>query len=346
MSDQQNNKNVIDINLDEGLKKVKKHLKNFFSLGALIFALLIMIFGGMYKIDTGTVGVITRFGAIQGVNEQAGIHFKVPFIDHVEIVDVQTVYTMEYGFRTAKVGTTTSNPDYADEATEAQVIVEAGKDNASIILLNLITRFQVEDPVKFLYSVDDLEGTMRLALEDAVRSTLPSFTIDHALENKELIDQEIFPKLQKKLDKYNSGIKIVQVTTQNVSLLPSVEEARQQVEEANQYKQGRVEEAEKYKNTVIPRADAEATKLLEDAKGYHAETLANANSDVAEFEALYSQYQVNPEMVKEKYYIEAMQEVLKNNKLIIDQSDDNNLLKFYDVNDDTNKTVKEGGLSE
>ncbi len=341
MSDNQDNKNVVDINLNEGLKKAKKYFKSFTAIAAAIFIGLIIIFGGIYKVETGTVGVITRFGAIQGVNEQAGIHFKLPFIDHVAIVDVQTVHTMEYGFRTSKVGTTTSNPDYDNQETEAQVIIEAGKDNASIILLNLIARYQVEDPIKFLFSVDDLEGTMRLALEDAIRSTLPSFTIDHALENKELIDQEILPKFQKKLDKYNSGIKIVQVTTQNVSLLPSVEEARQQVEEANQYKQGRVEEAEKYKNTVIPRADAEATKLLEDAKGYRAETLANANADVAEFDALYSQYQINPEMVKEKYYIEAMQEVLKNNKLIIDQSENGNLLKFFDIND-TNK----GGLSE
>lgn len=342
MFEQDPNNVVIDVNFDQQLKNFGNKFKNYFKYGLLLLIAALLVLTSIYKLDTGTVGVITRFGAIQSINEQAGIHFKVPFIDKVQIVDVQTIHKMEYGFRTAEPGTTQVNPMYLDQDIEEQVIIEAERNNASIILLNLIVRFQIEDPVKYLYEVDDLEGTMRLALEDAVRSTLPRFTIDEALENKELIDEAILPKLQRKLDKYDSGIKIVQVTTQNVSLLPAVEETRQQVEEANQYKQGREEEAQKYNNTVIPRAQAEATKLLEDAKGFQAEVVASANADVSEFDALYSQYVINPEIVKEKYYIEAMEEVLKNNSLVIDQTDNSNFLKFYDVNKKQSISTGEG----
>lgn len=322
---------IVDIKLEEQLKNFGKNFKKATSICLLILIVGLLTVTSIYRLETGTVGVITRFGAIKGVNENAGIHFKVPFIDKVEMVDVQTVHKMEYGYRTAQTGSTANNPEYTGDTAEEQVIIEAKSNNASIILLNLIVRYQVSDPINYLYEVDDLEGTMRLAIEDVVRSSLPSFTIDEALENKELIDEAIWPKLQAKLDKYHSGIKVVQVTTQNVSLLPAVEETRQKVEEANQYKQGKEEEAQKYRNTVIPKAKAEATKLYEDAKGYSAEVIANAKADVAEFEALYSQYVKNPEVVKEKYYIEAMQAVLKNNQLIIDQTGKENLLKFYNV---------------
>lgn len=322
---------VIDIHLNEQMKKFGKNFKHSASILLIILALLILSIGSIYRLETGTVGVITRFGAIQGVNETAGIHFKVPFIDKVQKVDVQTIHKIEYGFRTASAGTTNQDPSYSDEDAEEQVIVEAKSNNASIILLNLIVRYQIQDPINLLYEVDDIEGTMRLALEDVIRNTLPSFSINEALQNKELIDEAILPKFQKKLDKYNTGIKIVQVTTQNVSLLPSVEETRQKVEEANQYKQGKEEEAQKYSNTVIPKAEAEATRLFEDAKGYNAEVIANAKADVAEFEALYSEYIKNPNLVKEKYYLEAMQEVFSNNELIIDQTNNSNFLKFYNV---------------
>ena len=190
----------------------------------------------------------------------------------------------------------------------------------------------MNDPVSYLYEVDQLEQTMRLALEDVVRSTMQAFTMDQAVEQKEEIDSAVLPALQKKLDKYNAGIRITQVTTQNVDYLDQVDVARQKVEESNQYKRGREEEAEKYINTVIPTANAEATKMYEGAKGYSAEVIAQANADVAEFEALYSEYIQNPEVVKEKYYMEAMQEVLKNNQFIIDQTENGNLLKFFDVN--------------
>ncbi|MGL6173073.1 MAG: FtsH protease activity modulator HflK [Cellulosilyticaceae bacterium] len=322
---------IVDVKLEEQLKNFGKNFKKAASIFVIILVVGLLAITSIYRLETGTVGVITRFGAIKGVNESAGIHFKVPLIDKVEMVDVQTVHKMEYGYRTAQIGSTANNPEYAGDEAEEQVIIEAKSNNASIVLLNLIVRYQVSDPINYLYEVDDLEGTMRLAIEDVVRSALPSFTIDEALENKELIDEAIWPKLQAKLDKYHSGIKVVQVTTQNVSLLPAVEETRQKVEESNQYKQGKEEEAQKYRNTVIPKAKAEATKLYEDAKGYSAEVIANAKADVAEFEALYSEYVKNPEVVKEKYYIEAMQEVLKNNQLVIDQTGKENLLKFYNV---------------
>lgn len=334
---------VIDINLQKNIANFGKQLKNFLKFGLLLVIVIFLLLTSIYRLETGTVGVITRFGAIKGVNEDAGIHFKIPLIDRVQKVDVQTIHKMEYGYRTSQSGSPNLNPEYQDENVEEQVIIEAQHNNASIVLLNLIVRFQIDDPIDFLYEVHDREGTMRLALEDVIRSTLPSFSIDEALENKELIDEAILPKFQAKLDKYNSGIKIVQVTTQNVSLLPAVEETRQKVEEANQYKKGLQEEAQKYANTILPKANAEATKLLETAKGYRAQVIANANADVAEFEALYSEYVNSPDMVKEKYYIEAMQEVLNNNELIIDQTNDGNFLKFFDVNRTQNKVSEEGG---
>ncbi|MGL4738343.1 MAG: FtsH protease activity modulator HflK [Cellulosilyticaceae bacterium] len=334
---------IIDIQLDDKLIDLGKKFKKFFVTFVGIGVALLLVLTSVYRLSTGTVGVITRFGKIVKVNENAGIHVKLPLIDRVQKVDVETVHKMEYGFRTAQIGSVSQSPEYADETNEEQVIIEAKSNNASIILLNLIVRYQVADPVDYLYEVDDLEGTMRLALEDVIRSTLPGFTIDEALENKELIDQAILPKLQKKLDKYESGLKVVQVTTQNVSLLPSVEETRQKVEESNQYKQGREEEAQKYANTVVPKAEAEATKMYEDAKGYSAQVVAEAKADVAEFEALYSEYIKNPKIVKEKYYIEAMQSVFANNELIIDQTDDGNLLKIFGIDNQKSIVTPEEG---
>lgn len=332
---------VIDPLFTEKWKKFKSTGKRF--LGFIIFLGLVLFFVTtcVYRLQTGTVAVITRFGKVVGINEKPGLHMKMPVIHTIYKVDLETIHKMEYGYRTTASGGVLETPEYSDQDIEEQVIIEAKNNNASIVLLNLIVRFQIADPVNYLFEVDDLESTMRLALEDTVRSTMQTFTTDQALENKEVIDEEILPKLQKKLDKYHSGIKVVQVTTQNVALLPTVEETRQAVEEANQYKKGKEEEAQKYANTVLPIAEAEATKMYEDAKGYSAQVVANAKADVAEFEALYSQYLVNPNVVKEKYYLEAMEAVFKNNQLIIDQSGDGNMLKFFNATpNDLNQSEK------
>ena len=329
-----NEKDVINVDLGEKTKGIMKKIKGLGGGLALLLIGVILFLASFYRLPTGTVAVITRFGEIKGVNEEPGMHFKTPFIDKVKKVDVETVHKLEYGYRTTKTGGSMQNPEYSDEANEEQVIIEAKSNNASIVLLNLIVRYQVSDPIDYLYEVDNVVETMRLALEDSVRTTMQTMSMEEALESKEIIDSTVFPLLQSKLNKYNTGVKIVQVTTQNVSLLPSVEETRQQVEEANQYKKGKEEEAQKYVNSVIPKAEAEATQLYEAAKGYHAEIVANAKANVAEFEALYSEYKINPEVVKEKYYVEAMQEVIAKNNLILDQTDNGNVLKFFNASDE------------
>ncbi len=80
---------------------------------------------------------------------------------------------------------------------------------------------------------------------------------------------------------------------------------------------GKREDAEKYNNTVIPQAQAEATKLVEDAYAYRAEVVANANAGVAEFNALYREYINNPDILKERYYIDSMTAFLSNNKIVV-----------------------------
>lgn len=334
---------IIDMEKNEKFKQFGNGLKKTIFMIVVCLIAAILVFTSIYRLETGTVAVISRFGNVLPVDEAAGIHFKVPFIDHIQKVNVQEVKEMQYGFRVQKEGNKSEAPEYVSNGEEETVIVNGTSNNASIVLLNLIVRYQVEDPINYLYEVDELESTMRLALEDVVRNTMQTFTMNQAVEQKEEIDKAILPVLQKKLDKYHAGIKITQVTTQNVDYLAQVDEARQKVEEANQYKRGKEEEAEKYINTVIPTANAEATKLHEDAKGYHAQVIAEARADVAEFEALYSEYVQNPKVVKEKYYIEAMQNVLKNNEFIIDQTNSGNLLKFFDINDKAAKLNEEKG---
>lgn len=327
MSLDNNEENVIDIDSKLDMKSFKKNGKGAILLGLIIAFGLLTIFQGVYKFDSGKQAVVLRLGKVQSVVETAGIHFKVPYIDQVEIVDVQKVHKMEYGYRTIKEGTETSEPVTQDEPNEGTVIVDAANNNASIALIDMAIQYKISDPVNYLYKVDDLEDTLRLVLEQILRDTIQEYTLEATRTKKQELDEAILPKLQDKMDDYQSGLKIESVDTKNTQLLPSVQTASEQKENANQYKNGKIEEAVKYKNTIVPQAEAEAIKLIEDAKGYKAEVIADAKASVAQFNALYEEYINNKEIVKERYYLDAMNELLENNKIIIDISEDDNIVK-------------------
>jgi membrane protease subunit HflK len=328
---------IIDVDFEQYKGKIK--------LGAtlvIIVALLILLVSNVvYKIDDGQAGVILRLGLNVGIERQPGIHFKLPIVDKIEKVNESLVYTMEYGYETISGGSTTSAAVYQDNIPEATVIVEAGEDNGSIALINLMIEYKVEDPVKYLFKVDDVEGTLRLALEESVRNAVQKLSLDEVKTQKELIDKEVILTLQGKMDSFEAGLRIVAVNTQNVEFLPSVEAAFQQKEDANQYKNTKLEEAQKYLNIIKPQAEGEATKLNEEALSYKLEVLAKANSEMAQYNALYKEYLVNPSVTKEKYYIEAMQAFLSNNKIVIDATNSGDgIYKFYNMDGDATNQVK------
>ena len=101
-----------------------------------------------------------------------------------------------------------------------------------------------------------MENTIRLVLEDALRNTLQTVSLDQALTDKLSIDAEIKPEVQRKLNSYEAGVEIIEVKTQNTSLLDSVDTAYREIEKANQYRNAKIEEAQKYTNTVVPTAEA------------------------------------------------------------------------------------------
>ncbi|MHB1393931.1 MAG: FtsH protease activity modulator HflK [Clostridia bacterium] len=296
-----------------------------------------ILLGTVYKIDIGWNGVITRFGEVVKIETKDGLHVKLPLIDSLQKVNVQQIRKLEYGYRTIREGGESRDPEYQDVLDEAMVIVDAKGNNSSVVMTNIVVRYRIIDPYKYLYKVDDLEGTMMLALEDCVRNATQIFTLNEALTNKSIIDEEIFPEFQKLLNQYDAGIQVVEVKTQNTELLPEVDQAYQQVEEANQFKNSKIQEAMKMKNMLVPQAEAEAKKLTEGAMGDAALTVANAKASVAQYNSLYEEYQKNPDVVREKYYVEAMKEFFKNNKVVVDLTAKGDIYKFYNMDQNTVK---------
>lgn len=298
--------------------KVNRSARKLFFLIIIVPIVLLIVIMSVYKVDTGQAIVITRFGRVERVEQNAGINLKLPLIEQINRVFLEKRHIIEYGFRELVPSSNQAPGAYRDILDEQMVIVEAVGNNSSLVLTELTVEYQVVDPVNYLYKIDDLESTIRLILEDVLRNVLQSATLDDALIDKTTIDAAIKPEIQRVLDNYEAGIAIIEVKTQNTSLLPSVDVAYREVERANQYRNSKIEEAKKYRNIVVPQAEAEDTQLIEDARGYYATTIADANAAVAQFNAIYNEYIKNPDVIKEKIYTESMREFLLNNNIIMD----------------------------
>ncbi len=91
-----------------------------FGAGTITLLALGTVFGSFYTVDQGDRAVLLRNGAVVGV-EQPGLHFKVPWIEAVHQVDVQT-RTERY----SKVNSYSQDQQPADVAISVTYHVDPG----------------------------------------------------------------------------------------------------------------------------------------------------------------------------------------------------------------------------
>jgi len=98
------------------------------------------------------------------------------------------------------------------------------------------------------------------------------------------IENEIKEKLIASLDAYDIGIQVLDVKIQDSE--PPTEEVKQafkNVENAKQSKETAMNEANKYRNTEIPKAQAEADRILRNAESQKQTKINEARGEVAKF---------------------------------------------------------------
>ena len=286
-----------------------KKLVKKIGIGALLLFLLIGVFTCFYTVDDKQQAVLTTFGAVTDISEP-GLHFKLPFgIQKVEKVDVNVYQKIELGYRTQDNGATQSLPEESTMIT----------GDYNIVNVDFFVEYKISDPVKYLYSSNDPEMILRNLIQSQVRNVVGSSSVDSVLtDGKENIQMQVKELVTQILAEYDIGLTLVDVRIQDSDPpTQAVIEAFKAVETAKQQAEAVVNEAKAYKNAQLPHAEAQADKLLQDAEYQYTKRVNEASEKVALFNAMFAQYQLNPEMTLSRMYYEAITEILPGVKLYI-----------------------------
>ena len=286
-----------------------KKFRRGFWVGLLVTVLLIGALTCFYTVDDKQQAVVTTFGAVTEITD-AGLHFKLPFgIQEVHKVDVNVYQKIELGYVTNGNGST------ATKTSESTMIT----GDYNIVNVDFFVEYKISDPVAFLYSSNDPELILRNLIQSQVRNVVGSSTVDAVLTTgKESIQMQVKELVTQILAEYNIGLTLVDVRIQDSEPpTQAVIEAFKAVETAKQTAEAVVNEAIAYQNAQLPKAQAEADKLLQNAEYLKQKRINEAVEAVAMFEAMYSEYARNPQITKSRMYYEAIQQILPGVKLFI-----------------------------
>jgi membrane protease subunit HflK len=279
---------------------------------------IFLAYTAIYTIPPGHQGVILRFGRYSGM-VLPGLHFKIPFgVDTVFKVHTEQVDTETFGFKSVRPGIRTQYEKSA--VTERESLMLTGDLN--VIDVEWIVQFRREDPRKYLFNVQDPIMAIRDISESVNRRIVGNRSFDYVLQNREEVNKMAQEELQKILDEYETGIRVVNVRLQNVVPPDPVKGAFNEVNEAQ----------ETY-NRQIPQAKGEAERAINGARGFALERVNHAKGDVARFSAVLKEYRNAKEVTKQRLYLEAYQTILPNAKQIyIIDSEQKGLLPLLQLN--------------
>ena len=309
-----------DTNVNESLKQETERLRRVrkavtFSL--CVALLVLMVLNGFYTLDTGYEAVITTFGQAETVAEP-GLHCKIPFIQHCEKVDV-TIKGMAIGY---------------DIDTNEDILSESIMISSDYNFLNVdfYLTYQVSDPVKYTYASDNPIDILKSSAQAAIRTTIASYKVDSILTTgKGEIQNNIKTMLMDNMDNLDIGISVKSVTIQD-SEPPTelVKTAFQAVEDARQGKEKEMNSANKYRNEQLPAMEATVNQIIQNAEAQKEKRIAEAQGQVARFNAMYEEYTKYPLITKERMFYETMEEVLPDMKIVI-QGNGSDMQTIYPV---------------
>ena len=272
-----------------------------------ILVLLAAVLGSYYNVSEQENAVVTMFGKVVRT-DTAGLYFKIPFLQQVRMVDI-TTHGTGIGYSVGANGQNiVSNFDG----------IMITKD-FNLINIDFYLEYKVSDPVAYLFNSQEPEQILNNIALASIRSTVVDYTVDEAMTTgKSAIQADVKEKMVRDLQNQNIGIQVVNITIQDAA--PPTQEimlAFKEVETAKQSAETRINQARKYENEQIPAAEAQADRIVQSAEAQKSARIAEAEGQVARFNAMYEQYALNPLITKQRMFYETLEDLLPGLKVII-----------------------------
>jgi len=290
---------------------------------------------GFYRVNPQQQGVVLRFGEWIRTTGP-GLHYHLPFpIEQVLTPDVTRDNRLEIGFRDV-AGSSATRRDIADES-----LMITGDEN--IVDIDFVVFWRISDAGEYLFNLADPDETIKVAAEAVMREIIGQTAIQTALtEGRQNVQFAVREKLQELLDDYRAGVRVREVQLLAVDPPSDVIDAFNDVQRARQDRDRLKNQAEAFRNDIVPRARGQAAQLIAEAEAYREEVMNRAKGDASRFDQVFSAYEANKDVTRERIYIETIEEVFGNIEKIIIDEDGQSVVPYLPLKELGRATQKAG----
>lgn len=286
---------------------------DYMSWGVLVMFVAYLL-SGITVVRPDEVGVVLRFGGLAGGTpatalRQPGLHFTLPMpIDEVVRVKVEKVYELE--IRDLHFPRPAEGDSGPETLTTIDPVVEgyALTGDRNIVQVDMVARYQVDDPVSFALHQAAPQQLLRDSVMAATVRSMGEVKVDSLLsDGRAQFQVHVVQRAQRRLDDANAGIALVSLEITELAPPRHVRHEFDQVQNAFIDIETMLKGAQRDRETAIPEAKADQNRTVREAQSYAAGLLANARGDAGVWRELFAEYRKNPQVVRDRVYLEAVE---------------------------------------
>ncbi|MDE6551777.1 MAG: SPFH/Band 7/PHB domain protein [Muribaculaceae bacterium] len=298
--------------------------------GVILILVVLIITAGVKVVPQSETRVVERLGKFHSVL-QPGLNFIIPFIDKPKVI-----YTRKYE-TTGSFGrggglrvSTTTVIDLREQVYDFPSQQVITRDNVTTEI-NALLYFQVVDPKKSVYEIDNLPNAIEKLTQTSLRNVIGELELDETLTSRDTINAKLQSILDDATNKW--GVKVNRVELQDITPPESVRVAMEKQMQAERNRRAEILNAEGEKQSLILRSEGQKMSQINKAEAEKQAAILKAEGEAraqvlraqAEADAIrnvadaVSQSQTDPAayMLAQKY-IEALQTMAdgKDNKTV------------------------------
>ncbi len=263
---------------------------------------LVWVLAGIFIVGPAEQAVVLQFGKY---NETVGPgpHWIPPFIDNVVVMNVDKVSDYSYS---AKMLTKDEN----------------------IVSVSVAIQYRIGNLKDYLFNAADPQESLQQATASALRQVVGHSTLNEIIaEGREVWGRNVETLLSRILSTYQVGIVITNVAPQPARAPEEVQDAFDDAINAQEDEKRFKEQAYAYSASVVPIAEGKARRIMTVALADEKQMILQAQGQTAAFSDLLPEYLRAPDLMKERLYLDMMENVLsKTSKIIVDDQHSKNML--------------------
>lgn len=255
-------------------------LKALVPLAIIVLFVLVLLTGMTVVVEAGHVGVKRTLGAVQPTALKEGFHFKKPFIDHIEQMDVRLV--------ASHAQATAASKDLQTVTTQVTTQYSLNGEFAAPTYQRIGTLPKVSATL------------VEPAIQECVKAVTAKFTAEELVTKRELVKQQIQQALIAYINttlkdkQLENSLVIANVAITDFNFSPEFNRAIEAKVQAEQ--QALQAKNEKLKRVTQAEAAAAERTLSADAEAYSTEVQSKARADAIRREA--EALKQSPELIR------------------------------------------------